>query len=150
MEKGAVRSFRDLEVWKRAHDLALRIYGATRNFPDEERFGITSQLRRSCASIGANIAEGFARPSTKDFLRHLDIASESLSETRYFILLSRDLTRLREKDYSELNEICDEAGRLPGGLMRSLRGELGQLMQRVFNGMRCTLNADHRTLSTRE
>ena len=119
-----MKSFQELEAWQQAHKLTQAIYKATATFPKEERFGILSQLRRAASSIGANIAEGFGRRSTKDFIRYLEIASGSLKEGRNFLLLSRDLKYLRTEDYSRLYGNCDTAGRLLGGLMQSLRKRL--------------------------
>lgn len=96
----------------------------TRGFPNEERFGLVSQLRRSASSVPANIAEGFGRRSTKDFLRYLEMASGSLEEARYFLILSKDLGYLNGDHYVRLNASCDEVGRLLGGLSRSLRKRL--------------------------
>lgn len=119
-----MKSFEKLEVWRKAHSLVLEIYRNTGSFPKEERFGVTSQLRRAAAGIPANVAEGFGRRSTKDFLRYLEIAGGSLEETRYFLLLSRDLGYLQEADYSKRRSGCDEIGRLLGGLMQALRRKL--------------------------
>ncbi len=84
-------SFQELDAWRKAHGLALDIYRVTRSFPQDELFGLVSQLRRAAASVPANIAEGFGRRSTKDFVRYLEIASGSLEETRYFLILSGGL-----------------------------------------------------------
>ena len=86
-----VKSFGELDAWRKAHELVLAVYRVTGKFPKDERFGIVSQLRRAASSIPANIAEGFGRRSTKDFLRYLEIAGGSLEETRYFLRLSLDL-----------------------------------------------------------
>jgi len=116
-----VKSFSELEAWKKAHGLTLRVYEATKGFPQEERFGMISQLRRGSSSIPANIAEGFGRRTTKDFLRHLDIAGGSLEETRYFLRLAKDLKYLSDESYEKFVPACDEVGRLLGGLMQALR-----------------------------
>lgn len=94
-----MKDFRDLVVWQKAHDVALRVYQFTRPFPTEERYGLTAQLRRSASSIGANIAEGCGRGSDADFRRFLHIAMGSASELEYHLLLSRDLHYLGENDY---------------------------------------------------
>ncbi len=119
-----LKSFQELEAWKKAHRLSLDVYSSTSTFPKEERYGLVSQLRRAAASVGANIAEGFGRRSTKDFVRYLEIASGSLEETRHFLILSRDLGYLNGKQYPSLNSACDEVGRLLGGLAVSLRRRL--------------------------
>ena len=85
-----IKSFEELEVWQRAHKLALRIYQVTAKFPREEQFGLISQLRRASSAIAANIAEGYGRRTTKELLHSLRIANGEDEETRYFSLLSRD------------------------------------------------------------
>lgn len=119
-----LRNFQELDAWRKAHGLALEVYHLTQRFPQDERFGLVSQMRRAVASVPANIAEGFGRRSTKDFVRYLEIASGSLEETRYFLILSRDLEYLKPDDYSGLSNKCDEVGRLLGGLAQSLRKRL--------------------------
>ena len=119
-----MKSFEELEAWQEAHKLTLAIYQATRSFPKDERFGLISQLRRASSSIGANIAEGFGRRSTKDFIRYLEISSGSLEEVRNFLLLARDLGYLQEKEFVQLSGKGDLAGQLLGGLMQSLRKRL--------------------------
>jgi four helix bundle protein len=84
-----LKTFRELEVWQKSHQLVLEIYRITRTFPQDERFGIVSQLRRATYSIPANIAEGFGRRSTKELIQCLAIANGSLEEVRYFVLLSQ-------------------------------------------------------------
>jgi four helix bundle protein len=119
-----IKSFEDLDVWRKAHELALEVFAMSRDFPKEERFGVTNQLRRAAASVPANIAEGFGRRTTKDFLRHLDIAGGSLDETRYFLILARDLGFLTAEKYVSLRRKADEVGKLLGALCNSLRRRL--------------------------
>ncbi len=83
--------FEDLIVWQKAHKFVLRTYRFTDQFPSNERFGLTSQLRRSAVSIAANIAEGFKKRSPKDKVRFLNIAQGSLEESRYYLILAKDL-----------------------------------------------------------
>ena len=85
------KSFRDLVVWKRAHEFVLMTYRYSKNFPREELFCLTSQFRRAAISIAANVAEGFVKRSEKDKIRILNIAQGSLEECRYFLVLSNDL-----------------------------------------------------------
>ena len=120
-----VKSFEELNAWRKAHELVLAVYRVTAKFPKDERFGVVSQLRRAASSIPANIAEGFGRRSTKDFLRYLEISGGSLEETRYFLRLSLDLHYLEEAEFKSLRESCDEVGRLLGGLEQALRKRLG-------------------------
>ena len=82
------RSFRDLVVWQKAHQFVLEIYRLSRSFPDDERFGLTSQLRRAAVSVPANIAEGFPKRSVSDKTRFFNIAQGSLEEVHYYLLLA--------------------------------------------------------------
>jgi len=86
-----VKDFKELKVWCKAHELTLVVYRLTRSFPKDELFGLTGQLRRSAASIGANIAEGCGRRSDGEFTRFLQIARGSVSELECHLLLARDL-----------------------------------------------------------
>ena len=84
-------NYQELSVWKRAHDLALKVYRGTQSFPDAERFGLTSQVRRAAVSIVSNIAESSARPCNREQIRFLNIALGSTCELESQILLSRDI-----------------------------------------------------------
>jgi four helix bundle protein len=121
-----LKSFQELETWKKAHDLTLAVYSVTRGFPQDERFGLISQLRRSTSSVPANIAEGFGRRSTKDFIRYLEIASGSLEETRYHLILARDLGYMKPAEFASMTSRCNETGKLLGALIRSLRGRVAR------------------------
>jgi len=114
-----VKNYKELIVWKKAHEMTLDIYGATRSFPKEELYGLTSQLRRSAASIGANIAEGSGRRSNNEICRFLQIARGSASETEYHILLARDLKLLREEEFRNLSRQADEVQRMLTALIQS-------------------------------
>ncbi len=109
-----------LIVWQKAHELVLKIYEITKDFPKDELFGLTSQMRRASTSIPCNIVEGKARGSSKDFKRFLLIARGSLEELKYQILLSKDLNYIDEEKSNELQNIAKEVGRLLNGLMVSL------------------------------
>lgn len=85
------KSFRDLVVWQKAHQLALGVYRMTKSFPKEELYGSTSQVKRSSVSVAANIAEGFKKKGKADKLRFFNIAQGSLSETEYYLILAKDL-----------------------------------------------------------
>ena len=86
------KTFMDLIVWQKAHQFVLGVYKLTRNFPKEEIYGLTSQLRRSAVSIPANIAEGFKKRGIQDKKRYFNIAQASLEESRYYLILARDLS----------------------------------------------------------
>src|SRR5882757_5230038 len=95
---GSMKDFKELKVWSKAHEMTMSVYRATRSFPKEELYGLTSQLRRAAASIGANIAEGCGRRSDGEFTRFLQIARGSASEIEYHFMLARDLHYLREQE----------------------------------------------------
>jgi len=119
-----IKTYLDLDVWRKAHELALLVFRLTEGFPRSDQFGIVAQVRRSCSSVAANIAEGFGRGTTKEFLRSLQIARGELEETRYFMLLSRDLGKISKEEFSRVSDECDSAGRLINALGRSLRSRL--------------------------
>jgi four helix bundle protein len=103
MAEAAMQSFRNLKVWERAHVLTLDVYQSSKSFPREEMYGLTSQMRRASASIGANIAEGSCRRGDIDFARFLQMAAGSTSELEYHLLLARDLKLLQMPDYQRLS-----------------------------------------------
>lgn len=123
-KKGIIQSHRDLNVWQLGMDIAERVYSLTQSFPTEERFGLTSQLRRACASVPANIAEGNARDSTKDYLRFLSIAVASLAEIETFLELAIRLKYGDALQLRQLEELLGEERRMLRGLQRSLRAKL--------------------------
>lgn len=116
-----MKGFRELKVWQKAHAMTVAVYGATRTFPREELYGLTSQLRRSAASIGANIAEGCGRRSDGEMARFLQIARGSASEIEYHILLARDLHYFREEQFLELSCQADELQRMLTALIQRFR-----------------------------
>ncbi|MGA9043227.1 MAG: four helix bundle protein [Terriglobales bacterium] len=97
-----MQDFRHLKVWEKAHGLTLDVYRSSKPFPREEIFGLTSQMRRCSASIGANIAEGTCRKGDIEFGRFLQIAMGSASELEYHLLLAKDLDLLKDADYERL------------------------------------------------
>ncbi len=86
-----IENFQQLEVWQQAHQLVLAIYRLTQSFPPEERYGLISQIRRAVVSVPANIAEGFKRRGQAEKIRFYNIAEASLEETKYYLILARDL-----------------------------------------------------------
>jgi four helix bundle protein len=98
-----VRNYRDLLVWQKAHLLTLAAYKTTKAFPIDERFGLTSQIRRSCSSIAANLAEGCGRRSDGEMGRYIQIAMGSGAELSYHFLLAKDLGLLS----AEIHECLD-------------------------------------------
>ena len=119
------RDFMKIKAWQFADELCFQIYGSTRAFPDDERYGLTSQIRRSSVSVAANIAEGADRQTKKDYLHFLYIARGSLSETRYHLHLCRRLRYLSDAEYSELDSLRAEAASTLQGLIRSVQKEAG-------------------------
>ena len=116
-----MRDFRKLNVWQKAHELALAVYASTRGFPKDELYGLTSQSRRAAASIPANIAEGCGRNAEGDFLRFLHIASGSASELEYHLLLAHDLHLLDQETYQRLSgEVC-EVKRMLAAFVQTVR-----------------------------
>jgi four helix bundle protein len=117
---GAMSSYRDLVAWKKGMRLVLDVYRATKTFPREELYGLTSQLRRAAVSIPSNIAEGQARFSHKEFHHFLGNAKGSLAEVDTQILLAQELQLLAEDDARGLLEQTDELGRILSGLRNSI------------------------------
>jgi four helix bundle protein len=118
-----MKDFRTLSVWQKAHELTLSVYLATRTFPREELYALTSQLRRCSTSIGSNIAEGCGRGTDADFARFLQIAMGSASELEYQLLLARDLALLDEATYERLTAPCIEVKRMLTALIRKLTAD---------------------------
>ncbi len=110
-------TFKDLRVWKKAHELVLEIYKLTENFPKREMYSLTSQLRRSAVSIPANIAEGHKKSGLADKVRFLNIAQGSLEETRYYLILAQDLAYGSTGD---LESQIDDIGRMLYGYAKTI------------------------------
>ncbi len=119
-----MEDFKDLKVWKKAHELTLAVYRRTRVFPKEEMYGLTSQLRRAAASIGANIAEGCGRRSDGEMKRFLQIARGSASELEYNLLLARDLQILDGDESKDLEAKVLEVQRMLASLVQRLQGSV--------------------------
>jgi four helix bundle protein len=117
---GAFKSYRDLEVWQRSMQLAKRIYQVTQSFPNEERFGLTNQLRRASVSVPSNLAEGHARFGPGDFSRFISIAMGSVAEIETQILLSTELGYVRAELSSELMTDLETVGKMLRGLAKSI------------------------------
>lgn len=119
-----VRSYRDLVAWQKAMDLAELVYSATKAFPKDELYGLTSQLRRAAVSVPSNIAEGQGRNTTRDFRNHLSIAYGSLQEVETQSLLSHRLGFLPRENLQTILEMTSEVARLINGLSSSLLKKL--------------------------
>jgi len=116
-----MKDFRNLKVWEKAHQLTLKIYKVTEEFPREELYGLTSQIRRACISIPTNIAEGCVRSSDADFSRFLYIAVGSTSELEYLILLSMDLKIIKSELHLELNNEINEIKKMLISMIQKLK-----------------------------
>ena len=116
-----LKSYQDLEVWKKSIELAEKTYKLSAHFPAEERFGLTSQIRRAAVSVAANIAEGAERNGTGGFLQFLGIASGSLAEVETYLILFGRLGMATQEQIEPLLVQASEIGRMLSGLKRSLR-----------------------------
>ncbi len=117
----AVKSYQELETWQVAMKLVAEVYRVTKDFPREEIYGLTNQLRRAAVSVPSNIAEGQGRDSTKEFLHHLAIARGSLYEAETQLLIAKQLEYLKQPDADSLSAMIASIGRLINGLARSLQ-----------------------------
>jgi four helix bundle protein len=115
-----MKDFRDLDVWRKAHDLTLAMYRVTKSFPKEEMYGLTSQIRRASSSIGANIAEGCGKRTDADFARYLQNAFGSANELEYLIVLAFDLEFLKKTDFEDLTDKTIEVKKMLAAFLRKL------------------------------
>src|SRR5437899_11984145 len=115
-----MQDFRKLRVWAAAHQVTLAAYRVTRRFPRDELYGLTSQIRRSAASVCANIAEGCGRSSRRDFARFLHVAQGSASELEYHWILALDLGRVDQTGYEQITAGATDVKRMLTGLVRRL------------------------------
>ena len=115
----AIQSFEQLEVWKRAHALVLDVYRITDAYPNCEKFGLVSQMRRAAVSVPANIAEGFKRRGVRDKNRFYNFAQGSLEELRYYFILSRDLSYIGSLPPRTAG--IEDVARMLNALLRSSR-----------------------------
>jgi len=118
-----VQDYRNLKVWERAHQFTLAVYKATSLFPKDELYGLTSQIRRACASIPANIAEGCGRSGDVELARFLQMALGSASELDYHLLLARDLNFLNSETYEQLASELTEVRRMLNSFIQKLRAK---------------------------
>jgi len=118
-----MKDFRRLNVWQKAHEMALSVYKATLSFPREKMYGLVSQLRRAASSVPANIAEGCGCDGSREFARFLKISFRSANETEYHLLLGRDLGYLHIETYQVLNEQVTEVKRMLTGFIRKLKAD---------------------------
>ena len=118
-----MKDYRKLDVWQRSHQFTLAVYAATKSFPKEELFGLTSQLRRASSSIPANLAEGCGRDSDAELKRYIDIAHGSASEAEYHLLLAKELQYPSESSHASLADEIAQIKRMLGALSRKLKAD---------------------------
>jgi four helix bundle protein len=116
-----MKDFHDLKVWQKAHGLTLLVYRLTRAFPRDELYGLTSQIRRACASIPANLAEGCGRSGDAELARFCAIAMGSASELEYHLLLAKDLNLLSPKDHQTAARHLTDIRKMLTGLRQTLK-----------------------------
>jgi len=116
-----MQPYERFEAWKLAHDFALVIYAQTKSWPSDERYGLTSQIRRSAFSVAVNIVEGSARRGRKEFARFLDIAFASMMETGYTLRFARDLKLISPEAYDQVEAQREAASRMLYFLLKSMR-----------------------------
>lgn len=120
-----IRSYRDLIAWQKSFSLGLDVYRLTRELPDAERFGLISQLRRGAVAVPSNIAEGYGRQSTADYIRFLRVARGCLYEMDTQLLFVVELGYIEAQRCAELQDRLNECGRVIAGLIRSLEARSG-------------------------
>ncbi len=121
-----MKDFRNLTVWEKSHALALAVYRASRSFPREELYALTSQIRRAAGSVPANISEGCGRGGDPEFGRFLQLAMGSASELEYHLLLARDLHYLGEETFNQLTANVIEVKRMLASLLGKIKGKRAQ------------------------
>ncbi|HUK86642.1 MAG TPA: four helix bundle protein [Terriglobales bacterium] len=122
-----MRDFRELKVWEKAHQVTLALYRATQHFPKEELYGLTSQIRRAAASMGANIAEGCGKNTDPDLARFLQIALGSASELEYHLLLAKDLGFSKAEEHAPLTSEVVEVKKMLTGFIHYLDSRSGRV-----------------------
>jgi four helix bundle protein len=121
-----MRDFRELKVWEKAHAFVLNIYKASRAFPKDELYGLTSQLRRCSVSIPSNLAEGCGRRTDKDLAHFCDMASGSASEAEYQLILARDLNYIEYDEHAKLEIQITEVRRMLNSFTAAIRRRIQQ------------------------
>ena len=121
MDGDKIASWHDLRVWQKAHAAVVEVYRITRTFPPDERYRLTDQLCRAAASVPTNIAEGKGRGSLAEFRQFLIIARGSIEETRYLLLLAKDLGLISREAYAGLEANYTEISKMTNALLRSLK-----------------------------
>jgi four helix bundle protein len=120
-----MKSYKELEVWQKAVKLAVEIYRITQTFPKEELYGLTSQIRRASTSVSANIAEGWGRGSTKEYIQFLLIARGSLMELETHLIIAQELNYLNQQQLEKMQAEIESMGMMLNRLIQSLRNDRG-------------------------
>jgi len=120
MEKKLIKSYKDLEIWKKGIILSMEIYSVTSSFPHNEQYGLTSQIRRASTSIPANIAEGYGRESGKNYIQFLKISRGSLYELDTFLTIAFGLKYLTKEQRTNLNDKTEELSKMINSLIKKL------------------------------
>jgi four helix bundle protein len=120
-------SFRDLIVWQRSIDLSIAVYGLTARFPRDEKFGLTSQLRRAAVSVASNLAEGHGRAGTGEFLQFIGFARGSNSEVETQLVIAERLGFGVPADLEKAQRLCSECGKLINALMKAMREKANRI-----------------------
>ena len=115
-----MKSFKDLKVWNKGYEIVLEVYRLTKYFPQEEKFGLVQQMRRSAVSVIANIAEGNKRRTDKDFRHFLNISEGSLEELKCYCILSKDLAYIDKESFDKIFSHSEELGRMLQGFIKGL------------------------------
>ena len=115
-----IKSFKDLQIWLRSMDIVTKIYQCTKEFPSEELYALTSQIRRSAVSIPSNIAEGYGRNSTKDYIRFLQISNGSLYELETQLQIAKNLGYVTNEIFNSISQECMEISKMLNTLIRKL------------------------------
>ena len=118
-----LKNYKDLKVWQKAYQLCITIYKLTKHFPKEEQYGLTSQIRRSAVSVPSNIAEGYGRKTTQEYMQSLYIAYGSHCELETQIMLSKDLGYIKSDDFQKLQRYIGDVERMLKALIKSLQNK---------------------------
>jgi four helix bundle protein len=122
--EGKISTYKDLIVWQKSIQLVTDIYALTKTFPSDERYGMVSQLNRAVISVPSNIAEGWGRELSKNYLQFLRVSQGSLMEVETMILISKNLGYINETNFKELNKKIEEVGKILQGLIKSVQQKI--------------------------
>jgi four helix bundle protein len=122
--EGKIRSYQDLIVWQKAVRLVTDIYSVSKKFPSDERFGIVSQLNRAAVSIPSNIAEGWGRETSKNYLQFLRTSRGSIMEVQTLLIISKNLNFISQMEFDSLSGKTEEVGKILHGLIKSIREKI--------------------------